>query len=330
VTLFVTQPGFRVAHRQGRLIVEARDGSPSSVPRSFVDSVVLFGDARLTAAARTYFLDNAIPVTFLSRLGKYQGCLIGDRNLRSGLLKTQFDWVEGTARLPSSQNLVAARLRQSRLTLASRIRTLKNPNPIRRSIQGLKRLEKKARRSRSLSTLRGVEGAGARSYFSAWASLTAGKPLEFTRRSRRPPEDGANALLGFSLHLLRLQVEGALCAAHLDPATGFYHNLAPGHDALSSDLMEPFRAWTERFVLGLIRTSAFSSEDFESGSGCYLTGPARLRVIREHEAYLRQQPASLGRLGVPDRRAAIFAEARHLAQTIRARAIYSPKWMRAR
>jgi CRISPR-associated protein Cas1 len=72
--------------------------------------------------------------------------------------------------------------------------------------------------------------------------------LRSVNRSRRPPLDRFNALLGFGYGLLHTAVMRAILAAGLEPALGFFHTPRSAAYPLVLDLMELWRVplWGRR------------------------------------------------------------------------------------
>jgi len=94
------------------------------------------------------------------------------------------------------------------------------------------------------------------------------------KRTRRPPQDPANALLSLAYSLLTNAMFTACEVAGLDPYDGFFHADKYGRPALALDLVEEFRSLiADSVVLTLINKSILKERDFESGKGggIYLT-----------------------------------------------------------
>ena len=122
----------------------------------------------------------------------------------------------------------------------------------------------------SLDELRGHEGEAARLYFDAFTSMIHADREAFAmiKRTRRPPQDRLNALLGFAYALLVHDCCAALAAAGLDASVGFLHADRPGKPSLALDLMEEFRPLiADRLVLALINRGQIGPGDFEFRDG---------------------------------------------------------------
>ncbi|GHT84348.1 CRISPR-associated endonuclease Cas1 1 [Betaproteobacteria bacterium] len=137
----------------------------------------------------------------------------------------------------------------------------------------------------SISSLRGLEGAAAASYFTALAEILP-ESLNFHDRNRRPPRDPVNAVLSLTYTLLHSEATLALYGAGLDPFIGFYHALDFGRESLACDVMEALRPQADRFVLALFRLETLKSADFSTtNAGCLLGKAGRSRYYAAYETH---------------------------------------------
>jgi CRISPR-associated protein Cas1 len=151
----------------------------------------------------------------------------------------------------------------------------------------------------SLDTLRGLEGIAAKAYFAALPSLLSPQAPEQMRpagRSKRPPRDRFNCLLGFGYALLAALVQRSILAVGLQPAFGFYHQPRTAAGPLMLDLMELFRTplW-EMPLLGSVNRGQWDVEaDFEvrtgqaEGDHVWLSDKGRRKAITLFENRLRE------------------------------------------
>ncbi|MGH6627376.1 MAG: CRISPR-associated endonuclease Cas1, partial [Burkholderiaceae bacterium] len=124
-----------------------------------------------------------------------------------------------------------------------------------------------------LDSLRGREGAAARSYFGGLASVMP-PALQFSGRNRRPPRDAVNACLSLGYTLLHAQAVQACTTAGLDPLLGFYHRPAFGRESLASDLIDPLRPAVDLWVWELLRGRILREEHFTQDKGACLLAKA--------------------------------------------------------
>ena len=155
---------------------------------------------------------------------------------------------------------------------------------------------------RSSASLRGLEGAAARSYFAGYGALFA-PTLEFTGRNRRPPRDPVNACLSLAYTLLHFDAVRAAHVAGLDPLLGFYHRPAFGRESLASDLIEPLRPHVDQWIWQQFIQRDLREEHFSRDKGaCLLGKSARGRFYAAWEKFaptgrrwLRQRCTTLAR-----------------------------------
>lgn len=292
-TLYVTDHRARLRIRHGTLVVEQSSGW-QRVPIESLEGVVLASRAEITNDAIGELVRRGIRVAAISRTGRLRfavgGPVSGNVHLRLAQLRMADDQ-DATARL--CRWIVAAKLQNCRRSIqrwswdaagqdrrimdhesewiADRIRYLGS--------------------ARDGDTIRGIEGDGTRSYFRCLGlHLGRGQEvLSFVRRSRRPPRDPVNALLGFTYGLVLVELVGALDAIGLDPQIGFLHRPRSGRPSLALDLMEELRpSVADRFCVAVISRQQVRAEDFQViGSGCYLSDEGRSKVLALYEEYKR-------------------------------------------
>jgi len=145
---------------------------------------------------------------------------------------------------------------------------------------------RRAGRAPLAESLLGIEGAAAREYYRALATLLRGRgssgavDFEFARRSRRPPRDRANAILSFLYSLLTKECALAVRRVGFDPLLGFYHRPRFGRPALALDLMEEFRPLVaDSVLLTLVNGARVTAGDFEERGGAVLLSRAGRRTV---------------------------------------------------
>lgn len=239
-TLYVTEPGARLEKEYGRLLVTRDDEVLLRTPLGRVSQVVLIGGVGATTPALLACLDAGIGLTLISGTGRLRGRLVPPAAKNIPLRHAQYRRAEdGEFCLQVGRAIVAGKLRNQR-TLGRRLcrgRAGLDPAPLQRITAAIRRLPA----AQSLDELRGLEGAGARAYFSLLRQALP-QAWRAERRARRPPPDPCNALLSFAYALLTQAATAALEVVGLDPYDGFFHADKYGRPALALDLMEEFRS----------------------------------------------------------------------------------------
>jgi CRISPR-associated protein Cas1 len=85
-----------------------------------------------------------------------------------------------------------------------------------------------------------------------------------------------------SYHLITVR----LLSYGFEPSIGFLHKPFRTHNALSSDLIELFRADINEFVFGLFDTKLLKSSDFSKKNGVYLKYTSRKKIWSEYKSFI--------------------------------------------
>ena len=280
------------------------------------------GGAQLTTQALDTCVRRGVRVAALTKGGAVRftvnGATGGNVHLRTALYQAATDEARSLA---VAKAIVAAKLSNSSTVVSRWSRDAKDPR--RRSELAERGESIRARVARLVDAttgddVRGIEGDAARVYFRAVAQAVESAPLRFSARTRRPPRDPINAMLGFCYGLLVTEFIGALESVGLDYQIGFLHRPRSGRPSLALDLAEELRALTDRFVVTLVRRRQVGQDDFEHtpGGGVYLTEDGRSKLIgawEEHkdtEIQHRLLGRPVGRWALPSVQATLLA--RHL------------------
>ncbi len=320
-TVYVRNHRARVQHRRGSLLVSSPDGS-QRIPLEAIDALVVLGGAQVTTQALDACVRRGVRVAALHMSGAIRfvvnGATGGNVHLRTALFRTAMDDVKSLA---LSKAIVAAKLQNSRKVVDRWSRDEKNAAEAERlAARGAQIRERIARLvdAETADHIRGIEGDAARIYFRAVGQALASSDLDFSARTRRPPRDPVNAMLGFCYGLLVTECIGAAESVGLDYQMGFFHRPRAGRPSLALDLAEEQRALTDRFVVSLIRRRQVGHDSFVQvpGGGVYLSDDGRTGLIKaweEHKEAEIRHPLlgrQIGRWALPSVQATLLA--RHL------------------
>jgi len=321
-TLYLQQQGCQL-RKDGEQLCVTKDGATlSEIPAHLLDLVLVYGHNQLTTPALQFCFEHGIPVVYLTAQGRF--CGVADAlDLRAAelqMLQVQRQH-DAAWRLDAARAIVRGKLENSRLAL-QRASRHQQRDTHRNEIM-LRDLAAHTKSADSLEALNGIEGAGAREYFGAWAGLLP-DGWQFVSRSRQPPADPVNALLSYGYTLLYWNIYALLRARGLNPHWGAYHALRPGHAALASDLMEEFRALlVDRLVLRLLHARQIKPAQFAiSDAGCEIQLDARRRLIEAFEEQLAS-PIRHPHSGLVDWRRVIDGQALLWVRALRGQAAYS-------
>ena len=244
-SLHIVTQGARVGRAGNQLEVTARDEPTQRHPVHEVGQVVLHGFAQVTTQALRLCADKNVAVHWVSQGGSY----IGSFSSGAGGVQRRIRQYEALRdpefRLGLTRRLAEARiLSQLRFLLRASRDMDRAATGVGEAIDGIRKLLPGLKRASSADSIRGIEGRAGALYFEALPALidegVDGK-MKPDGRSRRPPRDRFNALIGFGYALLLKDVMSAILVTGLDPAFGFYHRPRSQAHPLALDLIELFR-----------------------------------------------------------------------------------------
>ena len=155
--------------------------------------------------------------------------------------KQQFDLIEEKDfYFKLAQKIVSAKIHNQLVLLRRYNRNIKSEK-VHELINYLANTQKNIKYTSDNNELLGYEGLASRTYFSALGMLI-NKPFQFTKRTKQPPRDPFNTMLSMGYSILFNEILSNIIAIGLHPYIGFFHQLAKGHPALVSDLIEEWRA----------------------------------------------------------------------------------------
>jgi len=279
-----------------------------TVPLSFLDRVVIKGGrTRLDSGVLMKIAEAGATTVLVSpRIGNRVAIILGpahnDAAVRLAQARRVFD--EAYCR-DFALRLVTAKLRRQRQTMTLALRD--RPDARRPLFDAVAAIDGalealKNRESATCATIRGIEGAAARTYIKGLAAVFP-PSARFSGRNRRPPRDPVNVCLSLAYTLLHVDAVRAAYAAGIDPLLGFYHRPAFGRESLACDLIEPLRPHADAWVWQMWRARVFREDHYTTAGGACLIGKAgRERFYQQWEGqagryrrWMRRMVASLAR-----------------------------------
>ena len=289
-TVYVRDHQARVGHRHGSLLISSPEGK-QRIPLESVEAVIMLGGGQVTTQALEACVRRGVRVTALRTGGSVRfmvsGSTGGNIHLRTALYRATTD---DTHSLALAKAIVAAKLQNSRKVVERWARDDNDSASAHALGKRATWIGERVSRLADAPTsnhVRGIEGDAARIYFGALAEAVEKSELGFSARSRRPPRDPVNAMLGFCYGLLVSEFIGAIESVGLDHQMGFFHRARSGRPSLALDLAEELRAVTDRFVVTLVRRRQVGPDSFVymPGGGVYLTDEGRTMLIKAWEEH---------------------------------------------
>lgn len=287
-TLYVTSAEAHLGRDGENVVVRIDDEVRFRAPIHNLEGIVTFGYTGASPALMHLCAEKGVALSFLSQSGRFVGRLASPTSGNVLLRKRQYAVSDSEAEsLALARNFIIGKLANSRSVLRRFLRDHGagcKRGELEHVVASLTRQLESVSEGETINGVRGIEGEGARAYYSVFNQLILETDGVFTfhGRSRRPPKDPVNALLSFLYTLLTHDCVAALETVGLDPQVGFLHRIRPGRPSLALDLMEELRPYlADRLTLTLINNRQITVRDFvekESG-GVLMSDQGRKTVI---------------------------------------------------
>ncbi len=287
--LYITEQGSIIRKTGDRLIVQKDEAVLLDIQCHKIDAVLIFGNVQFTTQAVHELFEHGIELALLTQTGRLVGQITPPMPKNIELRMAQYErYKDEDFVLKLSKAIVSGKLKNS-LEVLRRFSYNHPEINLKDEISNLEKSIQEVQTGGSLQALRGIEGSGAKVYFSGFAKMIRGN-FDFDGRRKRPAPDPVNALLSFGYTILFNEISSLLDGIGFDPYIGFFHQIEYGRPSLAADLIEEFRSPViDRFTLNLINNNVFSQDDFylhvKSGS-MYLTNEGIKRYFKEYEKYM--------------------------------------------
>lgn len=287
-TLYVTSPDAFLGRDGENLVVRINEKEVFRTPIHYLEGIVTFGYMGASPALFALCAEKGVSLNFLTEHGKYLAGIHGPVKGNVLLRRKQYRIADSPDEcVKIASRFVTAKLINCRVILRRFVSDHGdkcNIQPIALAGRELARSIVKTNNAKSLEEIRGIEGDGAKLYFSVFDSLILCERDAFflKKRSRRPPLDNMNALLSFLYTLLVNETKAALETVGLDPYVGFLHRDRPGRPGLALDLMEEFRPYiADRLAITLVNRRQLDAGDFvqKETAGVIMKDSARKIVL---------------------------------------------------
>ena len=269
-SIYITENGTYLHKRGGKLLIDKEETTITEVPLELVENITVTNTTQISSSLITECLTKNIPISWMSTSGKMYGSLLAPSFVDIFKQKQQFDLIEEKDfYFKLAQKIVSAKIHNQLVLLRRYNRNIKSEK-VHELINYLANTQKNIKYTSDNNELLGYEGLASRTYFSALGMLI-NKPFQFTKRTKQPPRDPFNAMLSMGYSILFNEILSNIIAIGLHPYIGFFHQLAKGHPALVSDLIEEWRAViVDALVISLIKRGSITENMFTlNKKGCY-------------------------------------------------------------
>ncbi len=266
--LFITKHG--KLGRKGNTLCFSGENLKKTIPIAQVSQIHCMGSVTLTSGAVDLVSVKGIPVHFYTVDGRYKGSFLPKKagNGKLKIAQAQY-YLDGSKRGYLAQQIIYG-IRNSML------RSLRDSKI---DVSALKKVEIAAS---SIEKLRGSEARLWSEYYQLFSKVIK---MKFTKRTKRPPRDGVNAMISYGNVILYGIMLSSIIKANLDPDISFLHEPMESRFSLTLDLSEPFKPLlVMRTIKRVINKGIIKRQDFvksQKNGGVYLNPEGRRKFVKE-------------------------------------------------
>ncbi|HDG98505.1 MAG TPA: type I-B CRISPR-associated endonuclease Cas1 [Desulfobacterales bacterium] len=255
-------------------------GNKRPLPVENVEAIYAMGELNFNSKLFVFLAQQKIPVHIFNYYGYYSGSYYPKEYLNSGhLLVWQVrHYTSKAKRLTIAKKIVDAAAHNILANLkyyANRGRELQEP------IDTIEHLRSAVEEQKDVPALMGIEGNIRQRYYEMFPEIIK-QDIEFTERTRRPPNNMINALISFANSMVYTAALTEIFHTQLNPLISFLHEPGDRRYSLSLDLAEIFKPlFADRLIFTMLNKNQITKNDFVTElKCCYLRDKGRKTFVR--------------------------------------------------
>lgn len=285
------------SENQGELFVTFRqrvDGSSQKkfIPVETVEAIYAFGEIRFNSKFLNFLSQYRIPMHIFNYYGFYSGTFYPKEYLNSGALyvKQVKHYMVPELRIAIAREFV----RSAAFNILKNLRYYSNRGvELNNEINEIEKLSAQPltpslREGEIPAVLMGTEGNIRQIYYSCWKKIL-NENVDFTRRTKQPPDNMTNALISFGNMMLYSACLGEIYRTQLNPLVSYLHEPGDRRFSLSLDIAEIFKPIiVDRTIFKMLNQKMVQDCDFEKKLNfCFMKDSAKKTFIREFDDKLK-------------------------------------------
>jgi CRISPR-associated protein Cas1 len=282
---YITKNG-RLRRKDNTLYLEFESGDRKAVPVEDVEGLYILGEIDVNTKLLNFLAQQKIPVHVFNYYGYYSGSYYPREHLNSGfLLVKQVEYYKDKEkRLTIAKELVQSAVHNI-------LRNLKYYQNRKSGLEGyisdIEAILPEIENTTDVLKLMAWEGHIRERYYDSF-NIILDLDEEFTKRTKRPPDNMINALISFGNSLLYATTLGEIYHTQLNPTISYLHEPGNRRFSLSLDVSETFKPLiVDRTIFKLLNNRMLSEKDFEKDVNyCYLSESGRKIFLREYDERL--------------------------------------------
>lgn len=300
---FISEAG-KLGKQEDALHFTSYTGNKRIIFLHEADRLIFLSSVDISSSALKLIMRHKIDTIFLSKNGLFNAKLEFEHGKNVFIRRDQFRVLENQSlQLPIVAGIVEGKLK-NQLAFMQKINRKTEEGTIEIAITEMQKLINRIPSTKSIETLRSIEGIAAKHYFSVFKYNIKPDWAQFFGRSKNPPLDNVNAVLSLLYTYLYYRVDALIEAAGLDPCVGYLHKLEYSRRSLSFDLMEEFRVplcdtlTCALFNLGILKEDDFEYKTADEVVSTMPITPEDCDPISEQDANKRKLPTFLTKTGL--------------------------------
>ena len=248
----------------------------TKIPLKSIDLLILYKDAEISLKEIAYISKNDTSILIITSKPK-EFIFIQKKYIKNGDLK-YLQYKALNKRLEIAKYILRKKIEKSYSNLIYFDLDIEKKKFL-KDLDNVKNIEE----------LLGVEGHLSKEYFKRFFSLFP-KIVCKGYRSKNPPQDPLNALLSYVYTIFYYEISTWLNIYGFEPLIGYLHTPFREHMALSSDILEIFRADIDRFIYFLFLNKDITLKDFtKKGKEVFLTATGRKKLWTKLKPFMENQ-----------------------------------------
>lgn len=269
--LYVNENGVNVSVEGNQCIAKYPDGMKKFVPIESLESIIIMGHSQITTHCMEECIKRGINISYFSKSGRYFGKVQSTGHVKAHRQRMQCALYDTEFAVELARRIITSKINNQNVVLKRYERYKKISLPSIHSI--IDDCKHNVQKCDDIFEIMGYEGQAAKYYFNGLSKCIK-EEFAFNGRSRRPPLDEFNSMIGLGYSILMNEIYGKIEQKGLNPYFGFIHRDAEKHPTLASDLMEEWRAViVDATVMSIINGNEIEKDDFIMNidePGCYL------------------------------------------------------------
>ena len=296
--LYVCEQGAKVCYEGGRFKVKSDDEILKEALAETLESIQIYGNVQITTQCMRECLERGIDVVMYSYTGKYHGRITSPYHIQVARQRVQAAMTDDF-KMAIARKLIHAKIKNQIVLLRRYIKN--SDDTYENELALMQTLANSALGATSNDELMGYEGAAAKYYFEVLGKLV-NPTFAFDKRTKRPPLDPFNAMLGMGYSRIHGELHGKIEAKGLNAYFGILHQDKEHHATLASDLMEEWRpVIIDSTVMSMLNGHELSIDDFqyEDEGAVYMQTEGRKKFMAKLESKFATEQQYLAYIDYP-------------------------------